>query len=240
MILNLLLLSQLDITGNSQLAFRDTATFVQRQPCGGCVRLLPHRNRCCKNAVNRGGRSLGTDVLILFAAMALLLSRATAAVHPVPLEQNVDAKKCLECHEDKSKGKAVHSAIAMGCLSCHDPHVAKAKYLLVADNVDVLAHSIRDLPVDQELISSMKAKGTWYIPTLSVDQSFFYFADNANWSQNQFLSAALSPEVKVIFSDPDYKTKTDANPIVAKCRAALAQGMKNYKTLMYQTAFRTH
>ena len=31
--------------------------------------------------------------------------------------------KCLECHEDKSKGKAVHSAIATGCLSCHEVRV---------------------------------------------------------------------------------------------------------------------
>ncbi len=43
-----------------------------------------------------------------------------AKEHPVPLEKNVDSKKCLECHEDKTKGKAVHSAIATGCLSCHE------------------------------------------------------------------------------------------------------------------------
>jgi imidazolonepropionase-like amidohydrolase len=115
-------------------------------------------------------------------------------------------------------------------VAAHVFYLVDAKQL-VADGIDVLAHSIRDLPVDQELISSMKAKGTWYIPTLSVDQSFFYFADNATWRQNQFLNAGLSPEVKAIFNDPEYKAKTDANPIVAKCRAALAQALKNYKTL---------
>jgi len=65
------------------------------------------------------------NILIFFAVVALLLSRATAAVHPVPLDKNVDAAKCLECHEDKSKGKFVHSAIAMGCLSCHEVRVNK-------------------------------------------------------------------------------------------------------------------
>jgi predicted CXXCH cytochrome family protein len=48
-----------------------------------------------------------------------------AVKHPVPLEPNVDAAKCLECHEDKTKGKAVHSAIKMGCLSCHEVRVSK-------------------------------------------------------------------------------------------------------------------
>ena len=72
---------------------------------------------------NCGGRGLGINGLIFFALIALLISRATAAVHPVPLDPKTDAAKCLECHEDKSKGKAVHSAIAMGCLSCHEVRV---------------------------------------------------------------------------------------------------------------------
>src|SRR5579864_3469295 len=50
---------------------------------------------------------------------------AMAKEHPVPLDKNVDAAKCLECHEDKTKGKAVHSAIATGCLSCHEVRVNK-------------------------------------------------------------------------------------------------------------------
>jgi len=48
-----------------------------------------------------------------------------AAVHPVPLQPNPDPKTCLECHEDKTKGKAVHSAIQMGCTACHEIRVNK-------------------------------------------------------------------------------------------------------------------
>ena len=78
-----------------------------------------------KQAAGNGDRSFRLFVLILLAVVALLISRATAAVHPVPLDPKTDASKCLECHEDKSKGKAVHSAIAMGCLSCHEIRVNK-------------------------------------------------------------------------------------------------------------------
>lgn len=66
-----------------------------------------------------------THVVIFFALAVLLASSAIAGVHPVPLEPNTDAAKCIECHEDKSKGKAVHSAIAMGCMSCHEVRVNK-------------------------------------------------------------------------------------------------------------------
>jgi len=55
--------------------------------------------------------------------LALVVLPAAAKTHPVPLEKNVDSAKCLECHEEKSKGKAVHSAIATGCLSCHEVRV---------------------------------------------------------------------------------------------------------------------
>jgi predicted CXXCH cytochrome family protein len=51
--------------------------------------------------------------------------RAYAAKHPVPLEKNADASTCIACHEDKTKGKAVHSAMAMGCMSCHEVRTTK-------------------------------------------------------------------------------------------------------------------
>jgi predicted CXXCH cytochrome family protein len=59
---------------------------------------------------------------VWFFAFAVVIwtPKAFAATHPVPLDQNTDTAKCLECHADKSKGKAVHSAIATGCLSCHE------------------------------------------------------------------------------------------------------------------------
>jgi predicted CXXCH cytochrome family protein len=59
-----------------------------------------------------------------FAFFLLMLSAifpfAIAGKHPIDLGKNVDGKKCLECHKDKLEGKAVHSAIAAGCLTCHE------------------------------------------------------------------------------------------------------------------------
>jgi predicted CXXCH cytochrome family protein len=63
---------------------------------------------------------------LLFAVIVFIAAApAFAATHPVPLDKNIDTKKCLECHEDKAKGKAVHSAVQMGCLSCHEVRVNK-------------------------------------------------------------------------------------------------------------------
>lgn len=57
---------------------------------------------------------------LVFSATALF-----AGKHPVPLDKNTDSAKCIECHEDKAKAKAVHSAIATGCTSCHEIRVNK-------------------------------------------------------------------------------------------------------------------
>ena len=64
-------------------------------------------------------------VLQLLLITALMAVPAAARTHPVPLDKNIDSAKCVECHEDKGKGKFVHSAIATGCLSCHEVRVSK-------------------------------------------------------------------------------------------------------------------
>jgi len=89
------------------------------------MRLPLHRVFFRKRVAHHGGRTLGVCVWTSVALFALLATRAGAAVHPVPLDPKTDAAKCVECHDDKSKGKHVHSAMATGCLSCHEIRVNK-------------------------------------------------------------------------------------------------------------------
>jgi len=69
------------------------------------------------------------DLAMLLGSAVVLLSvgvaPAKADIHPVPLEKNTDSAKCLECHAEKAKGKAVHTAISMGCTTCHEIRVNK-------------------------------------------------------------------------------------------------------------------
>ena len=62
-------------------------------------------------------------VLMFSLLIGLTVPWLRAGKHPVPLDANTDAAKCIECHEVKTKGKAVHSAIASICLSCHEVRV---------------------------------------------------------------------------------------------------------------------
>ena len=62
----------------------------------------------------------GKRVMFLLLLVLAWGLPALAAEHPVPLPKDVQDKDCLECHDDKTKGKAVHSAMQMGCSACHN------------------------------------------------------------------------------------------------------------------------
>jgi predicted CXXCH cytochrome family protein len=61
----------------------------------------------------------------LLAVLLIFVLPIRADIHPVPLDKNTDTAKCLECHAEKGKGKNVHTAISMGCMSCHEIRVNK-------------------------------------------------------------------------------------------------------------------
>jgi imidazolonepropionase-like amidohydrolase len=115
-------------------------------------------------------------------------------------------------------------------VAAHVFYLADAK-ALVAAGVDVLAHSVRDLPVDAELVRALKSRGVFYIPTLSVDESFFVFAEQPQVLDDEFFKRAVSPELVQMFQSQAYRDKVKANPSVPKEKAAFAVAQGNLKTL---------
>ena len=115
-------------------------------------------------------------------------------------------------------------------VAAHIFYLADAKALVRA-GVDVLAHSVRDLPVDQELITLMKQHQTYYLPTLTVDESFFVFADHPELLDDPFVVRATSPEELALLKSDAYRKKVAADPDTARHRADFAMASKNLKRL---------
>ncbi len=82
-------------------------------------------NRPVPSRKAASSRALPRILQLAATILVMAVAPAVAKTHPVQLDKNVDAAKCIECHEDKSKGKAVHSAIAMGCMSCHEVRISR-------------------------------------------------------------------------------------------------------------------
>ncbi len=115
-------------------------------------------------------------------------------------------------------------------VAAHVFYLADAK-ALVADGVDVLAHSVRDQKVDAELIQAMKSRGVFYIPTLTVDESFYVFAEQPELMANPFFTQAVSPDLLKMFQSPEYRAKCEGDANLAKNKAAHATAMQNLKIL---------
>jgi imidazolonepropionase-like amidohydrolase len=115
-------------------------------------------------------------------------------------------------------------------VAAHVFYLADAKSL-VGGGVDALAHSVRDQPVDAELISAMKKKGTFYVSTFTVDEGSFLFADEPARLDDPFLAGAVSPAVIEQWRSPEYRNKVASDPNMPKIRAALANGLRNLKAL---------
>ena len=63
------------------------------------------------------------QILLAFALMitsgGLQAAAQEKSEHPYIEPGDLKTETCVKCHEDKNKGKFVHSAVAMGCESCH-------------------------------------------------------------------------------------------------------------------------
>jgi len=112
----------------------------------------------------------------------------------------------------------------------HEFYLVDGKSLLAA-GVDGFAHSIRDQAVDTELMSAMKARNVFLIPTLVRDEVLFAYADNLKWVDDPFFQAGLEPGALAFIRNPQYVDKIRQDPDIAKYRAGLEMAKKNLKTL---------
>lgn len=110
----------------------------------------------------------------------------------------------------------------------HDLEDAKA---VVEAGIDVLGHGVRDQPVDDALVQSMKARGVWYIPTINLDEANYIYAEHPAWMDEPFFRAAVDPALQRQFDDPTWQRETLAGKGAEKARKAVKLNLENLLTL---------
>ncbi len=113
-------------------------------------------------------------------------------------------------------------------VAAHVYYLADAK-ALVSDGVDVLAHSVRDQTVDEELLAVMKQRGVFYIPTLTVDESFFAFAEHPEWKNDPLLQASAGSDLLNALTGAAAREKVEQDPSLALHKRDFANDQKNLK-----------
>jgi imidazolonepropionase-like amidohydrolase len=97
--------------------------------------------------------------------------------------------------------------------------------------VDVLAHSVRDQVVDDAFVRSMKQHHVWYVPTFTVDESFFVYAERPEFMKSAFFQQAAGPKLMAKFDAPGYAEKIMENSQTAQHRKDFVVAQKNLKRL---------
>ena len=115
-------------------------------------------------------------------------------------------------------------------VAAHIYYLRDAKAVVEA-GVDVVAHGVRNQPVDEEFVRLMKAHGTWYVPTLGLDESFYVYAERPAWMGEPFFLHAVQPALLSQFDYGAWRSKTLGQSKLGLDRNALEFNERNLKTL---------
>jgi imidazolonepropionase-like amidohydrolase len=102
---------------------------------------------------------------------------------------------------------------------------------LVDDGVDILAHGVRDKPVDQGFIDTMKQHGTWYVATLDLNEAAYIYARHPAWMDQPFFAHAVQPALATQFADGAWRDKVQNDGSTPVNEAALKTNEQNFKRL---------
>jgi len=115
-------------------------------------------------------------------------------------------------------------------VAAHIHDLADAKRIVEA-GADIVAHGVRNAPVDAEFIELMKQRDAWYIPTIALDEAAYIYGDSPAWVQLPFFQKALQPPLRAQLEDADWREKNRTAPAAAKSRSAVRMNQRNLKTL---------
>lgn len=98
---------------------------------------------------------------------------------------------------------------------------------LVERGAAVLAHSVRDEPVDERLLASMAERDVCLTPTLTREVSTFVYASRPDFFDDPFFLEKADPAVLRELEDPEYQRSVAESPDAAFYREALPLAEEN-------------
>jgi len=117
-------------------------------------------------------------------------------------------------------------------VAAHLFYLKDAKGLL-DKGVDVIAHSIRDQPVDAAVIAAIKQRNIGYIPTLTRDLAQFVYETTPPFFKDPFFLRHIDAYKRemTILTDPALMEKTKNSKEAQAIKPALEMANRNLKTL---------
>lgn len=115
-------------------------------------------------------------------------------------------------------------------VTTHIFYLDDAKEVLRAGS-GLIAHSVRDRPVDDEFLELMKEKEVCYVPTLVREISTYVYAEEPEFFEDPFFLKDADPAVLDQLRDPERMARVGASPAAQGYREHYPTAMANLKAV---------
>ena len=126
---------------------------------------------------------------------------------------------------------AIDRAHAAGLpVAAHIFYLEDAKALL-REGVDLIAHSVRDAPVDAEMIRLARERDVCVVPTLTRELSTFVYASTPDFFSDPFFLRHTDAAAIAEMRTPERQAQFRSSPTAPRYKVALEQASRNVKQL---------
>ncbi len=115
-------------------------------------------------------------------------------------------------------------------VAVHLYYLDDAKFMLMTE-ADIIAHSVRDLPVDAQFIDMMTASDTCYIPTLTREVSTYVYESVPDFFEDPYFLKEVEPAILEQLSSPERMSQVAGSRSAQTYKAQLPTAMDNVGTL---------
>jgi len=170
------------------------------------------------------------------AAAARAMAIKVAAMKPDLLKIRVDDNlKTAPRMPEPAWRAAIDEAHARKLpIAVHVFYLADAKATLLA-GADLIAHSVRDVAVDDQFINALKARDVCYSPTLTREVSTFVYDSTPSWVADPFFLKGAEQGVAEQLKDPKRQAEfrgSDGWKLGQQYKTGLEVAKRNLKTLV--------
>jgi imidazolonepropionase-like amidohydrolase len=119
-------------------------------------------------------------------------------------------------------------------VAVHIYWLADAKATLLA-GADMIAHSVRDIAVDDQFVNALKSRDVCYSPTLTREISTFIYDAAPSWVDDPFFTKGVDKDIPAQLKDPKRHEQVRNSPAWKagqSYKASLEVAKKNLKTLV--------
>jgi imidazolonepropionase-like amidohydrolase len=178
------------------------------------------------------GPVIGGDTAAAARAMAVTVAEMKPDLLKIRVDDNLGTTRKMPEPAWRAVIEEAHARKLP--VAVHVYWLADAKATLLA-GADMIAHSVRDVPVDDQFINALKARDVCYSPTFTRELSTYIYDATPSWVDDPFFLKGAEPGIAGQLKDPKRQEQVRNSAgwkAGQQYKAGLEVAKRNLKTLV--------